>query len=60
MKIPDEILILLDDHILSTQQISFSPFRGAFDDSITEWENKLKLTQEVIGYWIEVQRWENE
>ncbi|XP_043269180.1 dynein axonemal heavy chain 1-like [Venturia canescens] len=56
MKIPDEVLILLDDHIVSTQQISFSPFKGAFDNEIIQWENKLKLTQEVIGYWIEVQR----
>lgn len=56
MKIADETMMLLDDHILNTQQISFSPFRGAFDQRITEWERKLKLSQEVVAYWIEVQK----
>ncbi|XP_024940673.1 dynein heavy chain 1, axonemal [Cephus cinctus] len=56
MKIPDEIAMLLDDHILNTQQISFSPFRATFEDRITEWEAKLKLTQEIIAIWIEVQK----
>lgn len=56
MKISDDIMILLDDDILNTQQISFSPFRAAFESRIEEWESKLKLIQEVISLWIEVQK----
>ncbi|XP_043666184.1 dynein axonemal heavy chain 1-like [Vespula pensylvanica] len=56
MKIADETLMLLDDHILNAQQISFSPFKAVFEDRFEEWDQKLKLTQEVILLWIEVQK----
>ncbi|XP_025602682.2 dynein axonemal heavy chain 1-like [Athalia rosae] len=56
MKIADEIIMMLDDHVQTTQQISFSPFKAAFEDRITEWDNKLKLIQDVTFYWMEVQR----
>ncbi|XP_043502299.1 dynein axonemal heavy chain 1-like [Polistes fuscatus] len=58
MKISDETLLLLDDHIQNAQQISFSPFKAAFEDRFEDWDYKLKLSQEVILLWIEVQkRW---
>ncbi|KAK2581762.1 hypothetical protein KPH14_002241 [Odynerus spinipes] len=56
MKIADETLMLLDDHILNAQQISFSPFKAAFEDRFEDWEYKLRLSQEVISLWIEVQK----
>ncbi|XP_023289892.1 dynein heavy chain 1, axonemal [Orussus abietinus] len=56
MKIADETTMLLEDHIVNTQQISFSPFRVAFEDRISDWEKKLSLTQEVLSSWIEVQK----
>lgn len=56
LKISDEIMMMLDDHVQTTQQISFSPFKAAFEDRITEWDNKLKLIQDVTFYWIEVQK----
>lgn len=56
MKIADETLMLLDDHILNAQQISFSPFKAVFEDRFEEWDQKLKLSQEVILLWIEVQK----
>ncbi|XP_035733901.1 dynein heavy chain 1, axonemal-like [Vespa mandarinia] len=56
MKIADETLMLLDDHILNAQQISFSPFKFAFEDRFEEWDKKFKLSQEVISLWIEVQK----
>jgi len=56
MKIPDEITTLLDDDILNTQKISLSPFKAAFENQIDEWEAKLKLIQEVITLWVEVQK----
>lgn len=56
MRVTDEIQQMLDDHILLTQQISFSPYKAAFEERIDEWEAKLRLTYDVIEEWIEVQR----
>ncbi|KAJ8667913.1 hypothetical protein QAD02_009576, partial [Eretmocerus hayati] len=56
MKVADETQLLLDDHIMNTQQISFSPFKAAFEEDIDKWANKLKLAQTVIDLWIEVQK----
>jgi dynein heavy chain len=56
MKVSDETLSLLDDDILNVQQISFSPYKAAFEADITEWEIKLKLIRDVITIWIEVQK----
>lgn len=56
MKIADETLQLLDEHILQTQQLGFSPFKAAFELRIQEWEDKLRLTQRVVDQWIEAQK----
>lgn len=45
LKSPDEASQLLDDHIVMTQSMSFSPFKKPFEERINTWENKLKLTQ---------------
>lgn len=45
IKASDEISQLLDDHIVMTQSMSFSPFKKAFEEDISSWENKLKITQ---------------
>ena len=44
VKASDEISQLLDDHIVMTQSMSFSPFKKAFEERISSWENKLKIT----------------
>ncbi|KMQ95378.1 dynein heavy chain axonemal [Lasius niger] len=54
IKISDEITTLLDDDILNTQHLSFSPFKAAFESQIDEWEAKLRLIQEVIALWTEI------
>lgn len=41
MKVADEIQILLDDHILNTQQLSFSQFKAALEDEIDEWYSRF-------------------
>ncbi|XP_056631499.1 dynein axonemal heavy chain 1-like [Diorhabda sublineata] len=56
MKVSDEIQQLLDDQIVLTQQISFSPFKGPFEETIDEWEDKLKTTALVIEEWMDVQK----
>lgn len=57
MKVSDEIQQMLDDHLVLTQQISFSPFKGAFSERIDEWEEKLRVTSEVIEEWMDVQKY---
>ncbi|CAG5057893.1 unnamed protein product [Parnassius apollo] len=56
MKIPDETLQLLDEHLLTTQQLGFSPFKAAFELRIQEWDDKLRLTQKVVDEWIACQK----
>jgi dynein heavy chain len=36
---------LLDDHIVLTQQFSFSPYKEAFEGRINAWERQLRLVQ---------------
>ncbi len=45
VKASDDISQLLDDHIVMTQSMSFSPYKKPFEDRISVWENKLRTTQ---------------
>ena len=56
MKSAEESAQLLDDHIVMTQAMSFSPYKKAFEDRITTWENKLRVTQDVLEEWSLCQR----
>lgn len=56
VKLPDEVLQMLEDHIVNTQQLSFSPFKGLFEQKIDEWEAKLRLVSDVVDQWIECQK----
>lgn len=57
MKIADEEVQLLDDHILITQQLSFSPFKGLFEEQLAKWEEDLRLSRDVIEAWSEFQKY---
>jgi dynein heavy chain len=45
LKASEDISQLLDDHIVMTQSMSFSPFKKPFEERISTWENKLRTTQ---------------
>ena len=45
MKSGDENAQQLDDHIVMTQAMSFSPYKKPFEQRIATWENKLLTTQ---------------
>lgn len=45
LKSPDEAAQLLDDHIVMTQSMSFSPYKKQFEERISAWESKLRMTQ---------------
>ncbi|KAL0223335.1 hypothetical protein P9112_002725 [Eukaryota sp. TZLM1-RC] len=51
----DNIIQQLDDHIVMTQSMSFSPFKGPFEERISKWEDLLKSVQLIIEEWILVQ-----
>ncbi|TTB85611.1 Dynein heavy chain 1, axonemal [Bagarius yarrelli] len=56
LKSPDEASQMLDDHIVMTQSMSFSPYKKVFEERITIWENKLRITQDVLEEWLTCQR----
>ena len=56
IKVSEEVNTLLDDHIVLTQQFSFSPYKGPFEERISDWERKLRLVQEVTTEWLGCQR----
>ncbi|KAF4107339.1 dynein axonemal heavy chain 1 isoform X1 [Onychostoma macrolepis] len=56
LKSPDEASQLLDDHIVMTQSMTFSPYKKPFEERISKWESKLKMTQEVLEEWLICQR----
>ena len=41
----EETAQMLDDHIVMTQAMSFSPYKKPFEGRIATWENKLRTTQ---------------
>ncbi|KAM6256563.1 LOW QUALITY PROTEIN: dynein axonemal heavy chain 1 [Porphyrio hochstetteri] len=56
LKTTDEAAQLLDDHIVMVQSMSFSPFKKHFEERMNTWENKLKMTQDVLEEWLNCQR----
>ncbi|XP_029455356.1 dynein heavy chain 1, axonemal [Rhinatrema bivittatum] len=56
LKSPDEASQLLDDHIVMTQSMSFSPYKKPFEQRISTWESKLLMTQDVLEEWLTCQR----
>ncbi|XP_005102124.3 dynein heavy chain 1, axonemal [Aplysia californica] len=56
LKSSDEISQQLDDHIVMTQSMAFSPFKKQFEERIANWERTLQLTQDTLEEWINVQR----
>ena len=46
---------MLDEHILTTQAMGFSPFRGPFEQEISEWNNKLLLVANTLEEWVKCQ-----
>ncbi|XP_036367019.1 dynein heavy chain 1, axonemal-like isoform X1 [Octopus sinensis] len=56
LKCSDDTSQMLDDHIVMTQSMSFSPYKKAFEAQISAWENKLRISQDVLDEWLACQR----
>lgn len=52
----DEIMQLLDEHVVTTQAMTFSAFKKPFEERINRWSQKLTTVYEVIEEWLLVQR----
>ena len=42
---------MLDEHIVNTQAMQFSPFKKPFETEIIDWNEKLKLMSDVLEEW---------
>jgi len=51
----DEAMNMLDEHIVTTQTMQFSPFRGPFEEDIIKWNEKLLLVSDTLEEWIKCQ-----
>ena len=56
IRVDEAITQALDDHIVMTQAMSFSPFKKPFEAKILEWERTLGMTSEVLDEWLVFQR----
>lgn len=45
---------MLDDHIVTTQSMSFSPYKKPFEERIAKWEAQLSLASDILDEWIKV------
>jgi dynein heavy chain len=47
----DDAMAILDEHIVLTQTMQFSPFKKAFEEEIEEWNATLLYVSECIDEW---------
>jgi dynein heavy chain len=56
LKGADEVMAILDEQIVVTQAMQFSPFNKPFKADIDEWNEKLAYVSECLDQWLKVQR----
>jgi dynein heavy chain len=59
VKLSDEEKKMLDDHVLLIKKLFISKFREVFEEQLPEWEENLKLAQELISALNEYQKYNN-
>ncbi|CAE8619847.1 unnamed protein product [Polarella glacialis] len=56
LKGADDVIALLDEQIVVTQAMQFSPFNKPFKEDIDAWAEKLLYVSECLDGWLKVQR----
>jgi dynein heavy chain len=56
LKGADVVSTLLDEHIVMTQAMQFSPFKEPFADRIDHWSDLLVYMSEALDEWLKCQR----
>ncbi|PRP75973.1 hypothetical protein PROFUN_01689 [Planoprotostelium fungivorum] len=56
LKKSDEIAQLLDDHLVTTQSMSFSVYKKAFEARISKWEGTLRTVVDILDAWLQTQK----
>jgi dynein heavy chain len=51
----DEIGAVLDEHIVNTQAMQFSPFKKPFEEELITWNNSLKRMSDILEEWAKCQ-----
>ena len=51
----DDAITMLDEHIVTTQAMNFSPFKKPFEKEIEEWNTKLMLVSDTLEEWVKCQ-----
>jgi len=48
-------MAILDEHIVLTQTMQFSPFKKPFEEEIEEWNSALLYVSECLDEWLKCQ-----
>ena len=56
LKGTEDALALLDEHLVTTQAMQFSAFKGPFEKDIAEWDARLSMVSETLDAWLKCQR----
>jgi len=51
----NDAMAMLDEHIVLTQTMQFSPFKKAFEEEIEEWNGTLLCVSDCIDEWMKCQ-----
>jgi len=51
----DVAMDILDEHIVTAQAMTFSPFKGPFEAEIAEWAASLLLVSDTLEEWVKCQ-----
>jgi len=51
----EDAVQMLDEHIVTTQAMQFSPFKKPFEEEIEVWSAKLMLVSDTLEEWVKCQ-----